>query len=68
MKVLAHQSLHEADLMQILSLAERLDQCPEQVVIFGIQPEVVEMRQSLSPLLLEKVDAYLAAVRAELDA
>jgi hydrogenase maturation protease len=67
-KVLAHQSLHEADLMGILTLAERLGQCPEQIVIFGIQPEEVEMRQSLSPLLLEKVDAYLAAIRAELDA
>jgi hydrogenase maturation protease len=39
-KVLAHQSLHEADLLHILSLAEQLGQCPEAVVIFGIQPEL----------------------------
>jgi len=67
-KVLAHQSLHEADFMQILSLAERFGQCPEQVVIFGIQPAVVEMRQSLSPLLLDKAEYYLAEILAELDA
>jgi len=67
-KVLAHQSLHEADLLQILSLAERFSQCPEQVAIFGIQPEVVETRQGLSTLLLDKAEYYLSEILSELNA
>ncbi len=65
-KVLAHQSLHEADLLKILVLAEQLGQCPEEVVIFGIQPEAVEMRQGLSASLSEQTEAYLAQILAEL--
>ena len=65
-KVLAHQSLHDADLLQILTLAEQLGDCPGQVVIFGIQPEAVEMRQGLSASLLDRAEEYLAAIWSEL--
>lgn len=65
-KVLAHQSLHEADLLRILALAEQLGQCPEQVVILGIEPETVEPRQGLSDKLVEKIGEYLAQIEAEL--
>lgn len=65
-KVLAHQSLHEADLLRLISLAEQLGQCPGQVVIFGIEPQVVEPRQGISAVLLEKTEDYLSAIRSEL--
>ena len=65
-KVLAHQSLHEADLLGVLSLAEQLGQCPEEVVLFGIQPEVVEAREGLSPALAENVDRYVSEILNEL--
>jgi hydrogenase maturation protease len=65
-KVLAHQSLHEADLIQILTLAEKLGQCPEQTVIFGIQPETVSPRQSLSDALLGNMDRYIDQITSEL--
>ena len=64
-KVLAHQSLHEADLLRILALAEQLGQRPEQVVIFGIEPQAVEPRQGISAVLLEKTEDYLAEIRSE---
>jgi hydrogenase maturation protease len=66
-KVLAHQSLHEADLLQILALAERLGQLPEQVVFFGIQPETIEVRQGLSDALRDRIDHYLDEIRSELE-
>jgi len=66
-KVLAHQSLHEADLLRVLTLAEQLGQAPGQVVIFGIQPQVVEVRQGLSGVLLRRVEHYLAEIRSELE-
>jgi hydrogenase maturation protease len=65
-KVLAHQSLHEADLLHILALAEQLDQGPKEVVIFGIEPETVEPRQGLSDILVEKVEQYLSDIEVEL--
>ncbi len=67
-KVLAHQSLHEADLLQILTLAERLGQLPEEVVFFGIQPETIDLRQGLSDALRDRIDRYLDEIRSELDA
>jgi len=65
-KVLAHQSLHEADLLHILNLAKQLDQAPEQVVIFGIQPERVAPGDNLSPVLSGRIDAYLSRLLSEL--
>jgi len=65
-KVLAHQSLHEADLLRILDMARQLGQGPGTVVIFGIQPERVEPGLGLSRTLRERIDGYLAAIRREL--
>ena len=67
-KVLAHQSLHEADLLRIISLAEQLGQCPEQVVLFGIEPEVVEPRQGISAVLLGQTEHYLSEILSEVGA
>ena len=66
-KVLAHQSLHEADLLRILALAEQLGQSPEQITIFGIQPQVVEVRQGLSEVLRDRIDQYLAKIQSEIE-
>jgi len=66
-KVLAHQSLHEADLLRIIEMAEQLGQAPDEVVIFGIQPERVELGYALSPSLMSRIDDYLAAILHELN-
>jgi hydrogenase maturation protease len=65
-KVLTHQSLHEADLMRILAMARQLGQAPEQIVIFGIQPERIEPGQTLSRTLTERMDEYVTAILHEL--
>lgn len=67
-KVLAHQSLHEADLMRILDLAQQLGQSPDEVVIFGIQPQRIEPSLELSPVLEDRIDEYLAVLLKELNA
>jgi hydrogenase maturation protease len=66
-KVLAHQSLHEADVMRIIEMAAQLDQAPEQIAIFGIQPERIEFVQGLSPTLMERMDEYISLVLQELE-
>jgi hydrogenase maturation protease len=65
-KVLAHQSLHEADLMRILAMARELGQVPEEIVIFGIQPERVEPGQGLSRTLVERIEEYISMILHEL--
>jgi hydrogenase maturation protease len=65
-KTLAHQSLHEADLLRIIAMAEQLGQAPEQVVIFGVQPERVEPGRKLSRTLLNGIDEYLSAILHEI--
>jgi hydrogenase maturation protease len=66
-KVLAHQSLHEADLMRILAMAGELGQAPDQVVLFGIEPERVEPGIGLSRTLRDRIDAYRSAILQELE-
>lgn len=61
-KTLAHHSLHEADVLKIIAMAKKLDQCPSEVVIFGIEPKRIEPGQKLSGVLAVKMDTYTATV------
>jgi hydrogenase maturation protease len=66
-KRLAGFSLHEGDLLKSIQLSRNLGECPGEIVIFGIEPAVVEMGEGLSPLLADRLPAYVAAVEAELE-
>jgi len=65
-KALAHQSLHEADILGIIDMARRLGSCPGKIVIFGIEPEFVQLQQQLSNVLADRIDYYIAEICAEL--
>ena len=65
-KALSGCSLHQGDLLQTLELSRQLGECPETVVIFGIQPQRVEPAENLAPTLASRLDEYVAAVAAEL--
>jgi hydrogenase maturation protease len=67
-KVLAHQSLHELDLMRVIAMARQLGQAPEEIVIFGVQPERIEPGQHLSPTLVNRMDEYISIILHELKA
>jgi hydrogenase maturation protease len=64
-KQLAHQSLHEQDLLKIIEIGGQLGQCPEEIVIFGIQPKNIELGQTLSLELTQKIDDYINLICAE---
>jgi hydrogenase maturation protease len=59
-------SLHEGDLFSTLALSESLGECPEQVVLFGIEPAHIEAGEGLSPELTRQTAHYLAVLAAEL--
>jgi hydrogenase maturation protease len=65
-KKMTHFSLHEADILQIINLSKQLGECPNQIVIFGIEPESLELGQKLSETLSHEIDAYLANICQEL--
>ena len=65
-KQLIHYSLHEIDVLRVIEFTCQLNQCPDDIVIFGIEPEKIELQNSLNPALLDKIDEYLEIIEREL--
>jgi hydrogenase maturation protease len=66
-KTLTYLSLHEGDLLGALELSRRLGEYPQNVVIFGIQPESITPGEHLSSPLQERLATYATAVIQELN-
>ena len=67
-KALAHQSLHEADILKVIELSAQLQQSQQEIVFFGIEPETVELKQELSKSLSTKIDHYISTICQEIEA
>jgi hydrogenase maturation protease len=65
-KKLAHLSLHEVDILKVIELARQLEECPDQITFFGIEPESIEQRMSLSSTLTQRLCEYAEAIKREL--
>ena len=63
-----HFSLHEGDLLNLIALSQRVDECPERIIIFGIQPETLNPGETVSPILQARLPEYLALITKELKA
>ena len=61
----ARWSLHDGDLLETLALAEDLGTLPEDVVIFGIEPQRIEPGLELSPALAASLEDYAEQVILE---
>ena len=66
-KTLAHQSLHEADILKVIELSAQLQQSHQEIVFFGIEPETVELKQELSKSLSAKIDYYISTICEEIE-
>jgi hydrogenase maturation protease len=66
-KKLAHQSLHEADIIKVIEMSRQLGEGPDEVLFVGIEPESITERLSLSDTLENKIDEYADAVRKALE-
>jgi hydrogenase maturation protease len=65
-KKLMHYSLHEADILKILEISEKLGERPKKVIIFAIEPETIETKQALSKTLSGKIQEYTELILSEL--
>ena len=66
-KAMTHFSLHEGDLLEALGLSQRLGEYPEEVVIYGIQPERIAPGEGLSSALQERSHDYIDVISAEVE-
>ncbi len=58
-------TLHGQDLMETLELARELGERPDEVILFGIEPESTEPGLELSPTLASRTEEYVAAILRE---
>jgi hydrogenase maturation protease len=66
-KQLGHFTLHEVDILKVLELAAQFGDAPEEVVLFGIEPQSLELGPDLSKPLADQFENYLAMIGKELE-
>jgi len=66
MKVRMRYSLHEGDLLNTLELSRRLGKCPDDIVIFGIEPKEIAHREGLTSELENNIQRYVQTILKEL--
>lgn len=64
-KKLSHHSLHDVDIFNVIKLADRIGNCPKEIVFYGIEPKSVEPQQWLTGLLQGKLSEYIEIIKQE---
>jgi hydrogenase maturation protease len=65
-KTLGHFSLHEVDILKVLELAAQFGDAPKEVVLFGIEPQSLELGSDLSKPLADQFENYIVMISREL--
>lgn len=65
-KQMAHLSLHEVDILKVIELAKQIGQCPNDIVIFGIEPVKIEPQMHLNGAITAKIPEYIDAICKEI--
>jgi hydrogenase maturation protease len=66
-KVHMRYSLHEGDLLNSLELSRRLGECPDDIVIFGIEPKEIADGEGLSSEIQSNIRQYTQTILEETD-
>ena len=59
-------STHNEDLFQIIRLGKELNECPNDIFVFGVQPANVSFGKGLTKELQKKLDSIFYALKKEL--
>ena len=65
-KQMAHLSLHEVDILNVIKMAKQIGQCPDEIVIFGIEPVSITQQLHLNESIQTKIPDYIAVIEAEI--
>lgn len=65
-KQMAHLSLHEVDILNVIEMAKQIGSCPEEIVIFGIEPVSITQQLHLNETIAEKIPDYIEAISKEI--
>ncbi|MHC5163051.1 MAG: hydrogenase maturation protease [Planctomycetota bacterium] len=65
-KQMAHLSLHEVDILNVIKMAKQIGQCPDEIVIFGIEPVSITQQLHLNESIQAKISDYIATIAAEI--
>jgi hydrogenase maturation protease len=66
-KVRMRYSLHEGDLLNTLELSRRLGECPDDIIIFGIEPKEIADGEGLTDGLQKNIRQYIQTILQETD-
>ena len=66
-KIKTRYSVHEGDLLEVLKLSSDMGECPDNIVIFGIEPKQVAPGEGLSEELQSNIQRYLDTILKELE-
>lgn len=59
-------STHETDILQILTLAQQLQQCPGRITICAIQPKLIAQTTGLSTEIRKRIPDLIALISSEI--
>ena len=66
-KVRMRYSLHEGDLLNTLELSRNLGECPDDIVIFGIEPKEIAQGEGLTSELQNNIQQYIQTILQEIE-
>jgi hydrogenase maturation protease len=66
-KQMAHLSLHEVDILKVIELAKQIGQCPDEIVIFGIEPVSIINQMHLNEKIQSKIPDYINEIKKEIE-
>lgn len=61
-KVQPNWSAHEGDLLTLLEISRTIGELPDEVVLFGIEPERIEYGEELSATLQDRFEEYVGQI------
>ncbi|MBN2316903.1 MAG: hydrogenase maturation protease [Sedimentisphaerales bacterium] len=66
-KIKTRYSVHEGDLLEVLKLSTDMGECPDDIVIFGIEPKEIASGEGLSDELQSNIQHYLETILNEIE-
>jgi hydrogenase maturation protease len=62
-KEVSKVSTHNADVFQIIKLSQELNECPDQIFVFGVQPADVSFGDGLTDTIQNKLDDIVTTMK-----